>query len=136
MVCLLPQRWSQRTLFKKAARLAGRLNKEWFVVYAETPEDEPEKIDLEKQRYLFADIQFAKDLGAHIVHLKTQNRIQAWLDFAEKEGISQIIIGRVEESWWKEMLGVDTLHFLLRLSKNFDLIIMSSHSGNKKGNIS
>jgi hypothetical protein len=43
-----------------------------------------EKIDLEKQRHLFADIQFAKDLGARIIHLKTQNRIQAWLDFAEK----------------------------------------------------
>ena len=136
MVCLLPQKWSQRTLFKKAARLAGRLNKEWFVVYAETPEDEPERIDLEKQRFLFADIQFAKDLGAHVVHLKTQNRIQAWLDFAEKESISQIIIGRVEENWWKEKLGLDTLHFLLRLSKNFDLYVMSYHSGNKEENIS
>ncbi|OJW52713.1 MAG: histidine kinase [Alphaproteobacteria bacterium 41-28] len=136
MVCLLPQRWSQRSLFKKAARLAGRLNKEWFVVYAETPDDEPEKIDLEKQRYLFADIQFAKDLGAHVVHLKTQNRIQAWLDFAEKEGISQIIIGRVEESWWKEALGLDTLHFLLRLSKNFDLYVMSYHNSKREGDIS
>ncbi|HUX79034.1 MAG TPA: histidine kinase [Alphaproteobacteria bacterium] len=136
MVCLWPQKWSQRTLFKKAARLAGRLNKEWFVVYAETPEDEPEKIDLEKQRHLFADIQFAKDLGAHIVHLKTQNRVEAWLDFAEKEGISQIIIGRVEESWWKETLGLDTLHFLLRLSKNFDLYVMSYRSSKKTGDFS
>jgi two-component system, OmpR family, sensor histidine kinase KdpD len=134
MVCFLPQRRSQRTLFKKAARLAGRLNNEWFVVYAETPEDATEKIDLEKQRHLFSDIQFAKDLGAHVVHLKTQNRIRAWLDFADKEGISQIIIGRIEESWWKEMLGLDTLHFLLRLSKNFDLTIMNYHKG--RGGIS
>ncbi len=136
MVCFLPQRWSQRTLFKKAARLAGRLNKEWFVVYAETPEDEPEKIDLEKQRYLFADIQFAKDLGAHIVHLKTQNRIKAWLDFAEKESISQIIIGRVEEGWLRETLGFDTLHFLLRLSKNFDLYIMNYHKSKEDKGLS
>ncbi len=125
MVCLLPQKWSQRVLLKKASRLAGRLNKEWFLIYAETPEDEPEKIDLEKQRYLFADIQFAKDLGAHIVHLKTKNRIQAWLDFAEKEKISQIIMGRSEEGWGLELMGMDTLHILLRKSKNYDLYIMS-----------
>lgn len=133
MLCLLPQKWSQRILFKKASRLAGRLNKEWFVVYAETPDDEPEKIDLEKQRYLFPDIQFAKDLGAHVIHLKTQNRVKAWLDFAEKEGISQVIIGRVEEGWWRDLLGLDTLHFLLRKSKNFDLYIMSYHKRTEEG---
>lgn len=136
MVCLMPQRWSQKTLFRKTARLAGRLNKEWFVVYAETPEEDTEKIDLEKQRYLFLDIQFAKDLGAHIVHLKTQNRIQAWLDFAEKEDISQIIIGRVKEGWWKELLGLGTLHFLLRRSKNFDLTVMSYPKGGRERDIS
>lgn len=127
MVCFMPQRGSQRSLFKKASRLAGRLNQDWFVVYAETPEDEPEKIDLEKQRYLFADIQFAKDLGAHIVHLKTENRVKAWIDFAEKENISQIIIGHIEEDWWKKIIGIDILHSLLRQSKKYDLYIMTYH---------
>lgn len=124
MVCLLPQKWSQRVFLRKASRLAGRLRKEWFVVYAETPEDEPERIDLEKQRHLFSDIQFAKDLGAHIIHLKTLDRIKAWLDFAEKEKISQIIVGRFQEHWWKEKLGISTLHSLLRKSKKHDLYIM------------
>lgn len=136
MVCFLPQKWSQRPLFKKASKLAGRLNKEWFVVYAETPEDEPENIDLEKQRFLFADIQFAKDLGAHIIHLKTKNRAKAWLDFAEKEGISQIIIGRIEESWWKKTLGIDTLHSLLKQSKNYDIYIMTYHKFSQEDQIS
>lgn len=125
MVCFSPKKWSQRTLFRKAARLAGRLKKDWFVVYAEMPKDEPEVIDLEKQRYLFSDIQFAKDLGAHIVHLKTQNRVKAWLEFATKERISQIIIGRSEESWWKELFQLDNLHLLIRQSKEFDVYIMS-----------
>lgn len=136
MLCLLPQKWSQKTLFKKASRLAGRLNKEWFLVYAETPEDEPEKIDLEKQRHLFADIQFAKDLGAHIVHFKTRNRVKSWLDFAEKQNISHIIIGRIEEKWWQEALGLDPLHSLLRKSKNYDVYIMSYHKNRAEGNLS
>jgi len=132
MLCLSPQKWSQKILFKKTSRLAGRLNKEWFVVYAETPDDEPEKIDLEKQRYLFSDIQFAKDLGAHIVHLKTKDRVKAWLDFAEKESISQLIIGRVEEGFWQDLFRLDMVHSLLRKSKNFDLYIMSYHGRTEK----
>ncbi len=125
MVCLSPKRWSQRTVLRKAARLAGRLKKDWFVVYAETPNDEPEVIDLEMQRHLFSDLQFAKDLGAHIIHLKTENRVKAWLEFAKKEGITQIIIGRSQENWWKEFFGLDNLQLLLRKSKEFDVYIMS-----------
>ncbi|MBS0272126.1 MAG: histidine kinase [Proteobacteria bacterium] len=132
MVCFLPERWSQRVLLKKAARLAGRLSKEWFVVYAETPEDNPEKIDLEKQRFLFSDIQFAKDLGAHVVHLKTEDRVRAWLDFAEKQAISQMIIGRSRQTWWRDALGFDTVHLLLRKSENFDLYVMSHHRAEGK----
>jgi len=127
MTCMIPQQWSQRTLLKKASRLAGRLNQEWFVVYPEMPEDEPEHIDLEKQRYLFMDIQFAKDLGAHIVYIKTTDRIKAWLEFAKSHNISHIIIGRVDDGWWRSLLHTDVLSALLRKSQEYDLVIMSYH---------
>lgn len=130
MVCLAPKKWSQRVLFRKAARLAGRLKKDWFVVYAETPNDDPEVIDLEMQRHLFSDLQFAKDLGAHIVHLKTQNRVKAWLDFAKGEGITQIIVGRSKENWWKDLLQIDTFHTLVRNAKDYDVHIMSDSKTN------
>lgn len=128
MVCLMPQAQSQRTLFKKASRLAGRLNQPWFVVYPITPEDDPEHIDLEKQRYLFMDIQFAKDLGAHIVNITTTDRVKAWLDFAKTENISHIIIGRVHESWWRTLFRMDTISALVRGSKNCDILIMGDHT--------
>lgn len=131
MVCMLPQRWSQRTVLKKASRLAGRLNQEWFVVYAETAEEKPEHIDLEKQRYLFMDIQFAKDLGAHIVHIQTTDRIKAWLDFAKQENISYLIAGRWENSWWRVLLRTDTLSSLIRNSSDYDLVLMSHHPHRK-----
>jgi two-component system sensor histidine kinase KdpD len=126
MVCIVPQMWSQRNLLKKSSRLAGRLNQEWFVVYAATPEDEPEYIDLQKQRHLFADIQFAKDLGAHIVHIKTDNRVKSWLEFSAQENISYMIIGQATESWWQTFLRLDTLSTLLKQAKGYDLVIMNS----------
>lgn len=136
MVCLLPQKWSQRTVFKKASRLAGRLNQPWFVVYAITPEDDPEHIDLEKQRYLFMDIQFAKDLGAQIVHITTTNRVKAWLNFAKKENISHIIIGRLKESWWRVLFRLDILSALLQGAKEYDLVLMSDHKDYKEDSLS
>lgn len=127
MVCLLPQKWSQRAIFKKASRLAGRLNQPWFVVYPITPEDDPEHIDLEKQRYLFMDIQFAKDLGAQIVQITTTDRVKAWLNFAEMENISHIIIGRFEESWWRVLFRMDILSALIKGSREYDLVLMSDY---------
>lgn len=135
MVCMIPQMWSQRILLKKASRLAGRLNQEWFVVYTETPEDEPEHIDLEKQRYLFLDIQFAKDLGAHIVQIKTTDRIKGWFDFAKNENISYIIIGRTGETWWRSLFRLDTVTSFLRQSKKYDLVIMNDHNEEKEHSI-
>lgn len=127
MVCLLPQKRSQRMVLKKASRLAGRLKKEMFVVYAETPENAPEHIDLEMQRYLFSDLQFARDLGAHIVQIKTTNLIQSWLNFAKSENISYIIIGRMEDKWWRMLLGIDIISSLIKQAQEYDLVIMSYH---------
>lgn len=136
MVCMIPQRWSQRALLKKASRLAGRLKQKWFVVYPVMPEDEPEHIDLEKQRYLFMDIQFAKDLGANIVYIKTVDRVKAWLDFAKKENISHIIIGRFSDRWWRVLLRVDILSSLLKKSKDYDFVIMSDQQDRQEHFIS
>lgn len=131
MVCIVPQMWSQRNFLKKSSRLAGRLNQEWFVVYAATPEDEPEYIDLQKQRYLFSDIQFAKDLGAHIVHIKTTDRVKSWIEFSTQENISYIVVGQTEDPWWRTFLRLDVLSSLLRRAKDYDLVVMNYKADHK-----
>lgn len=128
MVCLHPKKRSQKVLLRKASRLAGKLNTDWFVVYAQTPRDKPERIDSEKQRRLYDDLQLAKELGARIVHLKTENRIKAWLDFARRQHISHLIINRDHSSWWRERLGLTLVDKLLSQATSYDIYVLSYHA--------
>ncbi|MBL0942499.1 MAG: histidine kinase, partial [Alphaproteobacteria bacterium] len=127
MVCFSPKKQSQKVLLRKASRLAGKLNTEWWVVYAQTQKDKPERIDSEKQRHLYEDLQLAKDLGAQIVHLKTQSRIEAWVDFAHRQRVSHLIINRDQAPWWQVIFGLTTLDKLLKRTQRFDVYIINSY---------
>jgi two-component system sensor histidine kinase KdpD len=127
MVCFSPKKHSQKVLLRKASRLAGKLNTDWWVVYAQTPKDKPERIDSEKQRHLYEDLQLAKDLGARIVHLKTHNSIEAWIDFAHRQHISHLIINRDQAPWWQVLFGLTPLEKLLKKTQRFDVYVVSAH---------
>jgi two-component system sensor histidine kinase KdpD len=131
MVCFSPKKRSQKILLRKAFRIAGKLHTDWWVVYAQTAKDKPERIDSEKQRHLYEDLQFAKDLGASIVHLKTHSRIEAWVDFAHRQRISHLIINRDQAPWWQVIFGVTTLDKLLKMTPHFDVYVLNSHVAKK-----
>src|SRR5207237_5239414 len=66
MVCMssLPQNAEQ--LLRKGARIAGRLGADWYVVYVETPREEPTRIDGAVQRKLLENIELAERLGGKV----------------------------------------------------------------------
>ena len=85
--------------------MAGRLNTDWFVVYVETPQEAPDRIDSEAQRHLLANIEKARELGAEVVRLQATDPVAALLDFARSHGVGHIIIGRSHQPWWRRLLG-------------------------------
>lgn len=125
MVCFQPENISQKYLIRKASRLAGKLNTDWFVVYVETSKDEPEIMDSKKQRYLYMDIQLAEELGGRFIHLKGKNRYKEWLEFAEKERIKHVVLSVVKCKWWRRLFGVNLMARFIAENK-FDIHIISS----------
>ncbi len=125
MVCLRPEKFSQKSFLRKASRIAGRLNTDWYVVFAETKKDRPELIDSEKQRHLISDIQLARDLGAQVVHLKADDMISAWMKFADSERISHIVLSKNKENPLKILLGRSVLQKILKIAINYDLYLLS-----------
>ncbi len=51
------------TLLRKASRIAGRLNSDWYCVYVQTPEERADRIDTAVQRKLVDNIQMAQRHG-------------------------------------------------------------------------
>jgi two-component system sensor histidine kinase KdpD len=127
MVCLASNPPRAKTLLSRGSRLAGRLNTDWFAVYVETPEEAPHLIDSEAQRHLLANVEKARELGAEVVRLKSDDPAQALLDFARTHGIAHVIVGRSLQHWWKQILRGSVLTRLLREGKDFDLHVVASN---------
>jgi len=126
MVCLASNPPRAKLLLSRGSRMAGRLNTDWFVVYVETPEEAPHLIDAEAQRHLLANIEKAKELGAEVVRIKSDDPAQALLDFARSHGIANVIVGRSLQPWWKQVLRGSILTKLLREGEDFDLLVVAS----------
>jgi two-component system sensor histidine kinase KdpD len=112
-------------LLRRGSRMAGRLNTDWFVVYVETPEESPERIDSEAQRYLLKNIEKARELGAEVVRLKAADPVPALLDFARSHSVAHVIIGRSRAPLWQRLLGRSILQRLVNESEGLDLHIAS-----------
>jgi two-component system sensor histidine kinase KdpD len=125
MVCMSSLTPHADMLLRRGSRLAGRLNTDWFVVYVETPREAPTQIDAEAQRHLLANIEKARELGAEIVRLKGKDPVHALLDFARSHGVGQILIGRSQQPWWRQLLGRSVPLRLVREASDFDVYIMA-----------
>ncbi len=112
-------------LLRRASRMAGRLNTDWFVVYVETPKEAPSRIDSEAQRHLLGNIEKARELGAEVVRLKAKDPAQALLDFAYSHRVSDLVVGRSTEPWWRRVMGRSVLARLVRESAGLDLHVIS-----------
>ena len=77
LVCISSQSPRAAKLLRRASRMAGRFNTDWFAVYVETPEEAPDRIDAGAQRMLHTNIQIARDLGAEVIRLKGHDPVVA-----------------------------------------------------------
>ena len=125
MVCMASASPRARTLLRKGSRMTGRLNTHWFVVYVETPKEDPTRIEAETQRHLLEHFQKARDMGAEVVRLKASDPVPAILDFARSHGVGHIVIGRSHQPWWRNILGRSVTHRIIKEAAGFDVHIIS-----------
>jgi two-component system, OmpR family, sensor histidine kinase KdpD len=116
-------------LLRKACRIAGQLNADWFAVHVETPRESVRKIDTLGFSRLLDNINLAGDLGAETVWLKSDDVVRAMLEFAREKGVTRIVIGRSHQPFWRRMLRRDVPARLLNTARGFDIEMISDPSG-------
>jgi two-component system sensor histidine kinase KdpD len=79
-----------RDLIARGARLAEALEGELYVLHVVTTRDE----EPERKRTLESSLQFAENLGAHVVPLTGNNTAQVTAAFIRDNRITQAIVGR------------------------------------------
>lgn len=106
MVCLSSRGPNSAKLLRYASRLAGRLNRNWYAVYVQTPSEEPTTIDAMTQRLLADTLTLANQLGATVFTFKGQDIADTILRFAREYRVGNIVIGRPRPiPWYKRLLG-------------------------------
>ena len=106
MVCLSSRGPNTARLLRFASRLAGRLNRNWYAVYVQTPKEEPTVIDARTQRLVADQLTLANQLGATVFTFKGQDVADTILRFAAEYRVGQVVIGRPRPvPWWKRLIG-------------------------------
>jgi two-component system sensor histidine kinase KdpD len=106
MVCLSSRGPNSAKLLRYGSRLAGRLNRNWYAVYVQTPSEEPTAIDARTQRLLADTLTLANQLGATVFTFKGQDIADTILRFAREYRVGNVVIGRPRPiPWWKKLTG-------------------------------
>ncbi|MDP9174250.1 MAG: PTS sugar transporter subunit IIA [Planctomycetota bacterium] len=106
MVCLSSRGPNSAKLLRYASRLAGRLNRNWYAVYVQTPSEDPTLIDARTQRFLGDNLTLANQLGATVFTFKGQDVADTILRFAAEYRVGNVVIGKPHPlPWWKRIIG-------------------------------
>jgi two-component system sensor histidine kinase KdpD len=123
LVCVSPSPLSER-LVRSARRLAGELNCEWLAVYVETPGQA--HLSSADQERVARNLQLAEELGAKAVTLLGNAVVPMILDYAHKQNVTRIIIGKPLRSHWQEFLHPNPVNQLIRSSGTIDVFVVTS----------
>ncbi len=107
MVCLSSRGPNADALLRYASRLAGRLNRNWYAVYVQTPSERPTAVDATTQRILSNTLTLAKQLGATVFTYRGDDVVLTILQFAREYRVGHIVIGKPGRKvpFWRRLRG-------------------------------
>jgi two-component system sensor histidine kinase KdpD len=122
MVCISPSPLSSR-LVRAAKRMATGLHAEWITVYVETPQSG--KLSEADRNRVVQTLRLAEQLGADTVSLSGHNVTEEVLNYARKQNVTKIIVGKPTHPAWRDLLFGSVLNDFVRKSGSIDVYVIS-----------
>jgi two-component system sensor histidine kinase KdpD len=120
LVCVDSSQAGTRVV-RNARRLAYQLSAEWFAVYIETPDA---RLSPGQQERLKNTLQMAERMGAKVSTIQGHSVFGAIMEFAGKNNITKIIVGKSHRKWWQNLFGRSVVNQIARQSEYFDIFII------------
>jgi two-component system sensor histidine kinase KdpD len=129
MVCLSSRGPNSERLLRYASRLAGKLNRNWYAVYVQTPSEEPTVIDPHTQQIISSTLTLAKQLGAIVFTYKGEDVVRTLLQFAKEYRVGHIVIGSpTPRSLWERVRGkIGIVDRLIHEAKGVTVTVLDTH---------
>lgn len=117
-------------LIARGARMARRLDAEFFVIYVDARADARP----EQQKSLAANLQFAEDLGAQVIRTQARGHsvAQAVAEVVRQKHITQVIFGRSAVKGLKKLFYLSAVHRFLREAPAVDVHIVTHEAKDSK----
>ena len=111
-------------LVARAARMARRLDAEFYVIYVDTGS----KVVDAEQKILEANLHFAEDLGAKVARLKGRRVADAVAEFVREKHITQVIFGRSSDQGLRKYLYLSAVNRFLKEAPGVDVHIVTQET--------
>ena len=133
MVCLSSRGPNSDRLLRYTSRLAGRLNRNWYAIYVQTPAEEPTVIDTHTQQIISSTLTLAKQLGAIVFTYKGEDVVRTLLQFAKEYRVGHIVIGSpTPRSLWERLRGkTGIVDRLIHEGKGVTVTVLDTSEGEK-----
>lgn len=126
LVCISPSPLAER-LVRTTRRLASELNAEWVAVYVEIA-TKPENNPVNRER-IGRILQLAEELGGKSATLAGRSIQEAVLEYAHKNNITKVIVGKPIKPRWQELLQGSIVDQLVYASGDIDVYVISAREG-------
>jgi two-component system sensor histidine kinase KdpD len=128
MVCLSSKGPNSEKLLRYASRLAGRLNRNWYAVYVQTPAEEPTLVDAKTQGIISSTLTLAKQLGAMVFTYKGEDIVTTLLQFAKEYRVGHIVIGSPGQVslWQKLRRQMGVVESLIHQAKGITITVLDT----------
>jgi two-component system sensor histidine kinase KdpD len=112
------------SLLRKASRIAGRLNSDWYCVYVRTPDEHASRIDSDVQRRLVGNIQLAQGMGADVVTVDGEDVAETLIAFALEHAVGLVVVGQSRRSLWRRIRHRSVVERLVRNPHGLDVMVV------------
>jgi two-component system sensor histidine kinase KdpD len=126
LVCISPSPLAEK-LIRTTRRLADELNAEWTAMYVEVA-SKPENNSANRER-IGRTLQLAEELGAKSITLSGRSIHEVVLDFARKNNITKVVIGKPLKPRWQEIITGSVVDQLIYASGDIDVYVISARTG-------
>ena len=128
LVCLSSHGPNSNRLLRYGSRLAGKLNRNWYAVYVQTPAEEATVIDAGVQRNLSETLTLAKQLGAMVFTYKGHDIADTILQFAKEYRVGHIVVGNSRPRPLLKRIGRNktVVETLIRNARGVSVIVLDT----------
>jgi two-component system, OmpR family, sensor histidine kinase KdpD len=117
LICLTP-RAAFRTMIDIGERYVRRFSGELYVVYVQQT-----SLSAKDKSTLDTQLAYARQAGAKVEVLASQDPMEGIIRFARERSITQIFIGHsLRQTWWSRLFG-NPVDYLIREAEDFDICV-------------